>query len=156
LRSTGKTGQKRSEFYLAVAHTLAISAPCSSIFPLASDSSTPTLQALSRKNRSALSPAAVVPKKIYPLFASACAKAAWHNRAVDLSRVVLMENNRPGQPEFPPRKECGNDRRVSTLIDPPPYQTFEGLVTADRRSAVDRRATWIREFYLHPITSPES
>jgi hypothetical protein len=67
-----------------------------------------------------------------------------------------MENNRQGWQEFPTRRECEQDRRVRTLIDPPPYQTLEGLVTADRRSAVDRRATWIREFSLSPLAHPES
>ncbi|MBP5986804.1 MAG: hypothetical protein KA538_06415 [Azonexus sp.] len=42
----------------------------------------------------------------------------------------------------------GPDRRVSTRIGPPPYQTNEGAVLVDRRSQIDRRATWIREFSL--------
>lgn len=42
----------------------------------------------------------------------------------------------------------GPDRRVSTRISPPPYRTSEGAVLVDRRSQIDRRATWIREFSL--------
>lgn len=42
----------------------------------------------------------------------------------------------------------GADRRVSTHISPPPYETRDGVVLTDRRSAIDRRASWIREYSL--------
>ncbi|MFZ2973480.1 MAG: hypothetical protein WA049_12640 [Ferribacterium limneticum] len=45
------------------------------------------------------------------------------------------------------------DRRVCTRIAPPPYETRDGRVMTDRRSAIDRRASWIREFSLE--TSPD-
>jgi len=41
------------------------------------------------------------------------------------------------------------DRRVIKLIAPPPYETSDGLVAVDRRSQIDRRANWIREFALN-------
>ena len=44
------------------------------------------------------------------------------------------------------------DRRVCKYVAPPPYETREGQVMNDRRSAIDRRASWIREFSLE--TSP--
>ena len=40
------------------------------------------------------------------------------------------------------------DRRASKQIQPPPYCTAEGTVAVDRRSHVDRRAAWVREFSL--------
>lgn len=46
--------------------------------------------------------------------------------------------------DFLPR---GADRRRHTL-SPPPFQAAEGLVFLDRRSPVDRRATWIKPFGL--------
>jgi|APLak6261666328_1056055.scaffolds.fasta_scaffold17836_2 hypothetical protein len=46
---------------------------------------------------------------------------------------------------FRPR---GPDRRASNRLSPPPYRTADGLVTVDRRSPVDRRACWIRDFIL--------
>ncbi len=46
---------------------------------------------------------------------------------------------------FRPR---GPDRRASKRLSPPPYRTADGLVAADRRSPVDRRACWIRDFIL--------
>jgi hypothetical protein len=51
-----------------------------------------------------------------------------------------------GTPGHRPREM---DRRVSKLIAPPPYETREGMVTFDRRSQIDRRANWIREFALN-------
>ena len=48
------------------------------------------------------------------------------------------------------------DRRVSTYIGPPPYETRDGRVLTDRRSALDRRASWIREFSLETSQGRES
>ncbi len=45
---------------------------------------------------------------------------------------------------------CGSDRRVRSVMSPPPYMTAEGEIRVDRRSCVDRRATWIREFSMLP------
>ena len=47
------------------------------------------------------------------------------------------------------------DRRVCTHISPPPYETRDGRVMTDRRSAFDRRASWIREFSLETFTGRE-
>lgn len=44
------------------------------------------------------------------------------------------------------------ERRVCTQVAPPPYETRDGRVMNDRRSAIDRRASWIREYSLE--TSP--
>ena len=52
--------------------------------------------------------------------------------------------NRRAPAEFLPR---GADRRRHEL-SPPPYHAAEGLVLHDRRSPVDRRATWIKPFRL--------
>jgi hypothetical protein len=52
------------------------------------------------------------------------------------------------------KRRRGPERRASKLMTPPPYETYNGIVTVDRRSAVDRRATWIREFSLE--TFPDS
>ncbi len=46
---------------------------------------------------------------------------------------------------FRPRS---TDRRASNLLSPPPYQTACGLVLQDRRSPIDRRASWIKDFVL--------
>lgn len=46
------------------------------------------------------------------------------------------------------KRQRRQDRRVCKLIAPPPYNAREGIVTSDRRSQIDRRANWIREFTL--------
>jgi hypothetical protein len=51
-------------------------------------------------------------------------------------------------------KQRGADRRVCTQLAPPPYHTRDGKVLNDRRSAFDRRATWIRECSLDTSRSP--
>ncbi|PKO48146.1 MAG: hypothetical protein CVU31_07125 [Betaproteobacteria bacterium HGW-Betaproteobacteria-4] len=48
------------------------------------------------------------------------------------------------------------DRRRCTQISPPPYETSSGKVFTDRRSAIDRRASWIREFSLDAINGRNS
>jgi hypothetical protein len=57
-----------------------------------------------------------------------------------------MPQEQAGEAAHRPREM---DRRVSKLIAPPPYETREGLVAIDRRSQIDRRANWIREFSLN-------
>lgn len=57
-----------------------------------------------------------------------------------------MPQEQAGEAAHRPREM---DRRVSKLIAPPPYETSEGLVAIDRRSQIDRRANWIREFSLN-------
>jgi hypothetical protein len=49
-----------------------------------------------------------------------------------------------------------SERRVRTHVEPPPYQTREGQVLSDRRSAFDRRSTWIREFSLETFVAQKS
>jgi hypothetical protein len=40
-------------------------------------------------------------------------------------------------------------------MSPPPYRTAEGIVLLDRRSYIDRRSSWIRDFSIEP-GEPES
>lgn len=40
------------------------------------------------------------------------------------------------------------DRRLCKQILPPPYLTSDGLIATDRRSHLDRRASWLREYSL--------
>ncbi|MDP2882702.1 MAG: hypothetical protein Q8N89_14125 [Azonexus sp.] len=58
--------------------------------------------------------------------------------------------NKMSDASYQPRQA---DRRACTHIAPPPYETRDGRVMTDRRSAIDRRASWIREFSLE--TSPD-
>ena len=55
-----------------------------------------------------------------------------------------MENKMPDAAH----QQRRTDRRICTHIAPPPYETRDGKVLIDRRSAIDRRASWIREFSL--------
>ena len=40
------------------------------------------------------------------------------------------------------------DRRAVCIISPPPYRTTDGEVDVDRRSCIDRRSNWIRDFVM--------
>lgn len=40
------------------------------------------------------------------------------------------------------------DRRRPQRLQPPPYRTAEGMVDVDRRSHLDRRSAWIRDYQL--------
>jgi len=42
----------------------------------------------------------------------------------------------------------GIERRVCTRLLPPPYLTKDGVVLMDRRTYLDRRAAWIRDFQI--------
>lgn len=42
----------------------------------------------------------------------------------------------------------GDERRVDSQIQPPPFTTPDGKIDTDRRQLIDRRAEWIREFSL--------
>lgn len=42
----------------------------------------------------------------------------------------------------------GDDRRHSEELVTPPYLTDEGMVLVDRRSHIERRSCWIRQFRL--------
>jgi hypothetical protein len=64
----------------------------------------------------------------------------------------FMEN-KMSEAAYQPRRA---DRRVCTHILPPPYETRVGRVLTDRRSAMDRRASWIREFSLETFPGRES
>lgn len=40
------------------------------------------------------------------------------------------------------------DRRYCTQLAPPPYSTREGVILDDRRCYLDRRAAWLKEFFM--------
>ncbi|MBU3698010.1 hypothetical protein [Dechloromonas sp.] len=40
------------------------------------------------------------------------------------------------------------ERRVCNEMTPPPFAAAEGQVAEDRRTHVDRRAAWLREYTL--------
>jgi hypothetical protein len=61
--------------------------------------------------------------------------------------------NKMSDASYQPRRA---ERRVCTHIAPPPYETRNGKVLTDRRSAIDRRASWIREFSLETSPARES
>lgn len=48
----------------------------------------------------------------------------------------------------PAQRKRGTDRRCNTLVSSPPFYTREGKILSERRSPIDRRANWIREFSL--------
>lgn len=57
--------------------------------------------------------------------------------------------NEESQQQPPTFRERGKDRRTRNDVAPPPYLTREGLIEVDRRSPFDRRATWLREFFIN-------
>ena len=42
----------------------------------------------------------------------------------------------------------GPDRRFCTQLAPPPYPTASGLIFDDRRQYLDRRASWVKDFFM--------
>ena len=48
----------------------------------------------------------------------------------------------------PAQRKRGADRRCNILVSSPPFYTREGKILSERRSPIDRRANWIREFSL--------
>ena len=42
----------------------------------------------------------------------------------------------------------GLDRRFCTQLAPPPYLTVSGLILKDRRHYLDRRASWVKDFFM--------
>jgi len=55
-------------------------------------------------------------------------------------------NENPAKRAYRPRH---GDRRCSRRLQPPPYRTAEGTVETDRRSHLDRRSAWIRDFLFN-------
>ncbi|WP_153131096.1 MULTISPECIES: hypothetical protein [Dechloromonas] len=56
-----------------------------------------------------------------------------------------------GSPEHTPPMFAfvrGPDRRHCATVSPPPYLTMAGLILHDRRSHLDRRAAWIKNFWI--------
>lgn len=41
------------------------------------------------------------------------------------------------------------ERRRPQILQPPPYRTAEGEIKIDRRSYLDRRSAWFRDYRLH-------
>ena len=50
-----------------------------------------------------------------------------------------------------PALRSTTDRRFCTQLAPPPYSTAEGMVHEDRRSYLDRRSTWIKDFFMDGV-----
>ncbi|HMT81765.1 MAG TPA: hypothetical protein PKD66_15455 [Azonexus sp.] len=59
-----------------------------------------------------------------------------------------MEDSNQDKPRSLPQRTRGADRRCNTLVSSPPFYTREGKILSERRSPIDRRANWIREFSL--------
>ena len=59
-----------------------------------------------------------------------------------------MANTMQSDPPQPVPRKRGTDRRSNTLVSLPPFYSREGKILAERRSPMDRRANWIREFSL--------
>lgn len=70
-----------------------------------------------------------------------------------------MTNLMQSDPSQPAQRKRGNDRRCNTLVSLPPFYSREGKILTERRSPLDRRANWIREFSLdtadHGATNTE-
>ena len=81
------------------------------------------------------------------------AYAPWHNCAsLWIFRGSFHGNKMPEAAHQQRRAE----RRTSKAVAPPPYETSNGMVLTDRRSSLDRRASWIREFSLETMPGRES
>lgn len=59
-----------------------------------------------------------------------------------------MITHQPDESNLKPLKPRGEERRVRSEIAPPPFAAAEGEVPVDRRTHVDRRAAWLREYTL--------
>ncbi len=47
------------------------------------------------------------------------------------------------------RRPWRPDRRRAKCLLPAPYRTADGLIDSDRRSYLDRRSAWIREYLIN-------
>jgi len=59
-----------------------------------------------------------------------------------------MANLMQSDPSLPIHRTRGADRRRNTVVSLPPFYGCEGKILAERRSPMDRRANWIREFSI--------
>jgi hypothetical protein len=77
-------------------------------------------------------------------------KCSWHNANLitnaDQGKIMTQSLSRQ---VFANAGVCNRagDRRLCKNV-PPPYRTIDGLVTVDRRSLLDRRSSWLREYSL--------
>lgn len=62
--------------------------------------------------------------------------------------IAMSEKAHPDYPQHKYSFPRGADRRSSRHVAPPPFITNEGLVMIDRRSHIDRRSSWIRDFSI--------
>ena len=58
-----------------------------------------------------------------------------------------MDDTKQSTPP-PVHRTRGTDRRCNKTFSLPPFYSREGKILAERRSPIDRRANWIREFPL--------
>jgi len=78
------------------------------------------------------------------------ASGLWHNhglRKKDMATMTEQGSTRGnGARSY---RAARTERRRPQSLQPPPYRTAEGLVDIDRRSYIDRRSAWIRDYRLH-------
>jgi hypothetical protein len=46
-----------------------------------------------------------------------------------------------------PYRPSRTERRRPQSLQPPPYRTADGVIELDRRSYLDRRSAWIRDYH---------
>lgn len=66
-----------------------------------------------------------------------------------------MKNKMEPEDTPPAQRKRGADRRSNTLVSLPPFYSREGKILEERRSPIDRRANWIREFSLDSASSKQ-
>ncbi len=67
-----------------------------------------------------------------------------------------MVDTTQGVAASPPQRTRGADRRGNKLVSSPPFYTREGKILTERRTPIDRRANWIREFSVDTIDNGSS
>lgn len=61
----------------------------------------------------------------------------------------MTQQGSTGNPPLRAYRPRRLDRRCRQRLQPPPYLTAEGMVDIDRRSHLDRRSAWIRDYILN-------
>ena len=59
-----------------------------------------------------------------------------------------MVNLMQSTPSQSAQRTRGADRRCNKVLSLPPFYSRDGQIPVERRSPLDRRANWIREFFL--------
>ncbi len=64
----------------------------------------------------------------------------------------MAQNKTPDcSARMPALPRSTTDRRLCTQLAPPPYSTAAGVVHEDRRSYLDRRSSWIKDFFMDNV-----